>query len=70
MSDETGPAEGGLSAATLQLAGEPGNVGQLARELVRLAKIADEAGERMDAMESRGIALEARVDAARNPSRL
>ena len=69
MSDETGPAEGGLSAVTLQLAGEPGSVGQLAREIVRFAKLADEADERGDVFASQIAGLEGRADAARKPRR-
>jgi hypothetical protein len=69
MSDETGPAEGGLSAATLQLADEPGSVGELAREIVRLAKLADEAEERGDVFASQIAGLGGRIDAVRKPRR-
>ncbi len=64
MSDP-GPVEGGLSVDILRLAGEPGDSAYLAREIVKFAKIIDEADERMDALESRIIGLEARVHAAR-----
>ena len=65
MSDQTGPVEGGLSADILRLVGKPGDSAYLARELVKFARIIDDAAERMDALESRVIGLEARANAAR-----
>ena len=65
MSDQTGPVESGLPVEIRRLVGKPGDSAYLAREIVKFAKIIDEADERMDALESRIIGLEAHVHAAR-----